>query len=132
MNNTAAVLFIVNNHGYCSSKKRSVFRLQVSNPHLLPFAINFYCCWIIRWYCILLLLLLPISSVTDQFYIYYGYLLLLSLMISQNLSYWVWGKVLNIRYRDRIGWGFFISDIGYRGRYRGYARISGVHIRHYI
>jgi len=27
-------------------------------------------------------------------------------------------KVLNIRYRDRIGWGFFILDIGYRGRYR--------------
>ena len=22
-------------------------------------------------------------------------------------------KVLNIRYRDRIGWGFFISGIGY-------------------
>jgi len=21
-------------------------------------------------------------------------------------------KVLNIRYQDRIGWGFFISDIG--------------------
>jgi len=24
----------------------------------------------------------------------------------------VLGKVLNIGYRDRIGWGFFISDIG--------------------
>ena len=34
-------------------------------------------------------------------------------------------KVLNIGYQDCIGWwGFFISDIGYRGRYRGYARIS--------
>jgi len=41
-------------------------------------------------------------------------------------------KVLNIGYRDRIGWGFFISDIGYRGRYRGYARITDVHIIHYI
>ena len=41
-------------------------------------------------------------------------------------------KVLNIGYLNRIGWGFFISDIGYRGRYRGYACISGVHIRHYI
>ena len=27
-------------------------------------------------------------------------------------------KVLNIRYRDRIGWDFFISDIEYRRRYR--------------
>ena len=42
------------------------------------------------------------------------------------------GKVLNIGYRDRIKWGFFISDIRYRGRYQGYARISSVHIRHYI
>ena len=42
------------------------------------------------------------------------------------------GKVLNIGYWDRIGWGFFISDIRYRGRYRGYARISGVLIKHYI
>jgi len=41
-------------------------------------------------------------------------------------------KVLNIRYRNRIGWGFFISDTGYRERYRGYARISGIRIGHYI
>jgi len=41
-------------------------------------------------------------------------------------------KVLNIRYSDRIGWGFFISDIRYRGRYRGYTCVSGVHIGHYI
>ena len=41
-------------------------------------------------------------------------------------------KVLNIGYRDLIGWGFFISDIRYRRRYWGYARISGVHIGHYI
>jgi len=27
-------------------------------------------------------------------------------------------KVLNIGYWDRIGWGFFISDIGYRGDIR--------------
>jgi len=26
----------------------------------------------------------------------------------------------------------FISDMGYRGRYRGYAHISGVYIEHYI
>jgi len=41
-------------------------------------------------------------------------------------------KALNIGYGDHIGWGFFISDIGYRGRYRGNARISGIYIRHYI
>ena len=33
------------------------------------------------------------------------------------------GKVLNIGYQNRIEWGFFISDIGYRERYRGYAFI---------
>ena len=43
-----------------------------------------------------------------------------------------WSRVLNIGYRDRIRWGFFISDIRYRGRYQGYTRISEVHIRHYI
>jgi len=41
-------------------------------------------------------------------------------------------KVLNIGYRDRIGWRFFISDIEYRERYRGYACISDVHIGQYI
>jgi len=41
-------------------------------------------------------------------------------------------KVLNIRYRDRIGWRFFISDIGYQGRNQGYVCISGAHIGHYI
>ena len=41
-------------------------------------------------------------------------------------------SVENIGYRDRIGWEFFVLDIEYRGRYQGYARISGVHIRHYI
>ena len=41
-------------------------------------------------------------------------------------------KALKIGYRYRIGRGFFISDIGCQERYRGYARKSGVHIRHYI
>jgi len=53
----------------------------------------------------------------------------------RNNSVWNqfgFSKVLNIGYRNRIGWGFFISDIGHWGRYRGYARISGVHIGHYI
>ena len=49
---------------------------------------------------------------------------------------WLWiiasFKVLNIGYQDRIGWGFFISNIGYGERYRRYAHISGFHIRHYI
>jgi len=41
------------------------------------------------------------------------------------------GKVLNIGYRNRIGGGFFISDIGYRERSGIHAHI-GVHIEHYI
>jgi len=41
----------------------------------------------------------------------------------QGFKYWISGS-----YRM----GVFISDIRYRGRYRGYARISGVHIKHYI
>jgi len=52
---------------------------------------------------------------------------LYSIMIKKDRS-----KGLNIGYRDRIGRGFFIPDIGYRERYRGYARISDAHIRHYI
>jgi len=37
--------------------------------------------------------------------VFYSLSLFLSLVVT---------KVLNIGYRDRIGWGFFISDIGYQ------------------
>ena len=60
---------------------------------------------------------------------------ILGVLFWEKKKMWQWAfliKVLNIGYWDRIGWGFFISDIGYRGRYRGYARISGVYIGHYI
>jgi len=50
----------------------------------------------------------------------------------ERILYLLLLKVLNIGYQNRIGWECFISDIGYRGRYRRYARISGVHIGHYI
>jgi len=35
-----------------------------------------------------------------------------SYMITSLLSYFMVSKVLNIKYQDRIRWGFFISDIG--------------------
>ena len=57
-------------------------------------------------------------------------------MVVATMQWWLEtmaeSKVLNIGYQDRIEWSFFISDIGYRGRYRGCTRISGIHIRHYI
>ena len=52
--------------------------------------------------------------------------------VAERMNQTLTNNVLNIGYRDRIGWVFVISDIGYQERYQGYACISGIHIGHYI